>query len=243
MIREGNRKNDELRPITLTRGYISHAEGSVLIEAGKTRVICTATVEEKVPSFLKDTGTGWVSAEYGMLPRSTLSRIPRDIWKGRASGRSYEIQRLIGRALRAVVDLPALGERTVWLDCDVIQADGGTRTTAINGAMVALVEAFHDLVLRGKLKALPLKDFVAAVSVGVLEEEELLDLDYEEDSSAEVDMNLVMTGSGSIVEIQGTAEKKPFSRETLQRLLAFGEKGIREVLNIQKDSLRDILGG
>jgi len=240
MIRENNRKNDELRPILITRGFIPSAEGSVLYEAGKTRVICTASIEEKVPPFLKDTGSGWVSAEYGMLPRSTLTRMPREVTRGRASGRSYEIQRLVGRSLRAAVDLAALGERTIWLDCDVIQADGGTRTAAINGAMVALVEALDTLVQGGRIRKLPLNGQIAAVSVGVLEDEEILDLDYEEDSSAQVDLNLVMTGDGEFVEIQGTAEKKPFSRENLGRMLALGEKGIRRILDIQRNSLKDI---
>ncbi len=240
MIRENNRKNDELRQIRITRGFIPSAEGSVLYEAGRTRVICTASIEDKVPPFVN--GSGWISAEYGMLPRSTLTRMSREATRGRASGRSHEIQRLVGRSLRSVVDLSELGERTIWLDCDVIQADGGTRTAAINGAMIALVEALDILVQSGKIRKLPLNERIAAVSVGVLEDEEILDLDYEEDFSAQVDLNLVMTSGGEIVEIQGTAEKKPFSRENLQRMLALGEKGIRRILEIQENMLKDILG-
>jgi len=240
MIREDGRKNDQIRPIKIQRGFIGTAEGSVLIEAGNTRVICTASIEEKVPLFLKDTNQGWITAEYSMLPRSTVERTPRDITRGRAAGRSHEIQRLIGRALRSVVDLSAIGERTIWIDCDVIQADGGTRTTAINGSLIALAEALQFMRKQGLIDLLPLNRLVAAISIGIVEEEELLDLDFREDSSAEVDMNLVMTSSGEIVEIQGTAEKKPFSRETLERLMILGEKGIKEILQIQKEALIDI---
>src|SRR5205823_9160646 len=207
--RSDNRSPDQLRPVTITPDFITTAEGSVLIEVGNTRVICTASIDEGVPSFMRNTGKGWISSEYSMLPRSTLTRTPRELAQGRPSGRTHEIQRLIGRSLRAVTDLARMGERTIWIDCDVIQADGGTRTASITGAFVALGLALEKLVQAGTLKAVPLKDFVAAISVGIVEGEVLLDLAYEEDSQAEVDLNLVMTGGKRIIEIQATAEQHP----------------------------------
>src|SRR5437899_8087431 len=215
--RSDNRAPDQLRPVNILPDYISTAEGSVLIEVGNTRVICTASVEETVPQFLRNSGKGWVSSEYGMLPRSTLTRTPRDVNKGRPSGRTHEIQRLIGRSLRAVTDLERLGERTIWIDCDVIQADGGTRTASITGALVALGLALEKLVEAGTLTSAPLRDFVAAISVGIVDGTIFLDLCYEEDSRAEVDLNFVMTGSHKIVEIQATAEKHPFDEKQLKK--------------------------
>ncbi len=236
MRKEGRRK-DELRPVKVTRHFIKHAEGSVLIEVGQTRVICTASIEERVPSFLRDQGRGWLTAEYAMIPRSTSTRITREAATGKIGGRTHEIQRLIGRSLRAVVDLEALGERTVWIDCDVIQADGGTRTASITGAYIALVNAMRYAVRNGIIEKNPVKDYLAAVSVGVVDGEPMLDLCYEEDFKAEVDMNIVMTGSGKYVEVQGTAEGEPFERETLDRLLTLAETGIKELIEIQKGAL------
>jgi ribonuclease PH len=215
-----------------------HAEGSVLIEFGNTKVLCTASVEETVPGFLKGKGQGWITAEYGMLPRSTHTRTAREAAKGKQSGRTQEIQRLIGRSLRAITDLKALGERQVTLDCDVLQADGGTRTAAITGACVALHDAVNKLVAAGKLAGNPLKDFVAAVSVGIVDGAAVLDLDYAEDSSCDTDMNVVMTGSGGIVEVQGTAEGEPFSRTELDALLALAQAGIADLVNLQKAALK-----
>ncbi len=232
MIRSDGRKPDELRPVKITLDYIKHAEGSCLIEFGDTKVICTASVEEKVPPFLKGTGQGWITAEYSMLPRATVTRTVRESAKGRLTGRTQEIQRLIGRSVRSAVDLRVLGEITVWIDCDVIQADGGTRTASITGAFVALYRALEKL---GKLETI--KNFVAAVSVGIVDGEFLLDLNYEEDSMAEVDMNIVMNDAKEFVELQGTAEGKPFSRNDLDRLLAIGEKGIMELISKQKEVL------
>ncbi len=232
MIRSDGRKPDELRPVKIILDYIKHAEGSCLIEFGDTKVICTASVEEKVPPFLKGTGQGWITAEYSMLPRATVTRTVRESAKGRLTGRTQEIQRLIGRSVRSAVDLRALGEITVWIDCDVIQADGGTRTASITGAFVALYRALEKL---GKLETI--KNFVAAVSVGIVDGEFLLDLNYEEDSMAEVDMNIVMNDAKEFVELQGTAEGKPFSRNDLDRLLAIGEKGIMELISKQKEVL------
>ena len=232
MIRSDGRKPDELRPVKITIDYIKHAEGSCLIEFGDTKVICTASVEEKVPPFLKGTGQGWITAEYSMLPRATATRTVRESTKGRLTGRTQEIQRLIGRSVRSAVDLRALGEITVWIDCDVIQADGGTRTASITGAFVALYRALEKV---GKLEAI--KNFVAAVSVGIVDGEFLLDLNYEEDSMAEVDMNIVMNDAKEFVELQGTAEGKPFSRNDLDRLLTVGEKGIMELISKQKEVL------
>lgn len=233
------RKSQELRPVRLTRSYLNYPEGSVLIEMGETRVICTASVEDKVPPFLKGTGKGWVTAEYGMLPRSTEIRMIREATRGKASSRSQEIQRLIGRSLRSVVDLNSLGEYTIWLDCDVIQADGGTRTAAITGSFVALVDALLYLKQEEKINRLPVKDYLAAVSVGLVEGEARLDLCFEEDSRAEVDLNLVMTGSGELVEIQGTAEEQPFSRNHLESLLDLGTQGIKILIQEQKKVLGD----
>lgn len=240
MARFDGRLNDELRTVKMTKDYIMHPQGSVLIEMGHTKVICTAMIEEKVPPFLKGSGTGWITAEYGMLPGSTQTRKIRDAAKGKIDGRSMEIQRLIGRALRSVVDLEKLGERTIWIDCDVIQADGGTRTAAITGSFVALMSAFQKLIQQGSLEAAPITDYVAAVSVGVHQNEVILDLCYEEDSKAEVDMNLVMTGSGKFIEIQGTGEERPFDQEELTQMLAVGNKGIRELMAIQKMTLGEV---
>ncbi|MGE4272024.1 MAG: ribonuclease PH [Desulfitobacterium sp.] len=238
MKRFDGREASELRSVKITRGYTHIPEGSVLIEVGLTRVICTATVEEKVPPFKKGTGVGWVTAEYSMLPRATQTRNQREASKGKLTGRTMEIQRLIGRALRSVVDLKKLGERTVWLDCDVIQADGGTRTASITGAYVALVDAVNYLLAKGLLKENPIIDSLAAVSVGKVDGVALLDLAYEEDSRAEVDMNVVMTGQGKFVEIQGTAEDIPFDREELNQFLELAEKGIRELIGEQKAALQ-----
>ena len=236
-MRIDGRVNDELRPVKITRNYIVHPAGAVLIEMGLTKVICTATIEEKVPSFLKGTSSGWVTAEYGMLPGSTGQRKQRNT-KG-IDGRSQEIQRLIGRSLRSIVDLKKLGERTIWIDCDVIQADGGTRTAAITGAYVALSDAIDKLLREGLLTETPIVTAVAAVSVGVIDDEIRLDLCYEEDSRAHVDMNLVMTGTGEYIEIQGTGEERPFSRAQMNELLEIGEKGIQSLLEFQRCSIKD----
>jgi len=235
MIRNDGRKADELRKIKITRNYIKSAEGSVLIEMGDTRVICTATVENSVPPFLRGKGTGWVTAEYAMLPRSSGQRIQRE--RSKVGGRTHEIQRLIGRSLRSIVDMQALGERSVLIDCDVIEADGGTRTASITGAYIALVDALRHVKNQRLIEAVPVIDYLAAISVGIVDGKPMLDLCYTEDSSAEVDMNLVMTGKGKIVEVQGTAEGEPFSREELDKLLALGEKGIRALVKIQKEIL------
>ncbi len=235
-MRHDGRRADELRPVRIERGFTEYAEGSVLIAFGRTRVLCTASVEESVPPFLKGTGQGWVTAEYGMLPRATHTRTPREAAKGKQGGRTLEIQRLIGRSLRAVVDLAALGERQIVLDCDVLQADGGTRTAAITGAWVALADACEALVARGVLSASPVRDQVAAVSVGLVGGEALLDLDYAEDSTCDTDMNVVMTGAGGFVELQGTAEHGAFDRKALEALLALAEKGIGELLAAQRES-------
>ena len=235
--RPSGRAAIELRPIRITRGFTRHAEGSVLIEFGETRVLCTASVEESVPPFLRGKGQGWLTAEYGMLPRSTHTRSPREAAKGKQSGRTQEIQRLIGRSLRAVVDMHALGERQITIDCDVLQADGGTRTAAITGACVAVHDALEGLVRAGKLPANPMRDFVAAVSVGIYRGQPVLDLDYPEDSDCETDMNVVMTGSGGFVEVQGTAEGSPFSRAELDALLELAGAGIARLVAEQKQSL------
>ncbi|MBI4515645.1 MAG: ribonuclease PH [Deltaproteobacteria bacterium] len=237
-MRSANRRADELRPITITPGFIRHRDGSVLIEVGDTRVICTATVEEQVPQFLRDTGRGWVTAEYGMLPGCGGTRIPREAVRGQVGGRTHEIQRLIGRSLRAVTNLAQLGTRTIWLDCDVIQADGGTRTAAITGAYVALALAVRSLRAQGKCGGEPLTGAVAAVSVGVVGDEVLLDLCYEEDSRADVDMNFVMTASGLYVEVQGTAESHPFSKAQLDRMAQLAWVGIEQLTCIQAEVLR-----
>jgi ribonuclease PH len=236
-LRPSARRHDELRPVHIERRYTKHAEGSVLVQFGDTRVLCTATVEERVPPFLKESGRGWVTAEYGMLPRSTNTRTEREAARGKQSGRTQEIQRLIGRSLRAVTDLAALGSRTVHLDCDVLQADGGTRTAAITGAFVALHDALGWLKDRGLLREWPLRDFVAAVSVGIHQGQPVLDLDYAEDSACGCDMNVVMTGAGNFVEVQGTAEGEAFGRAELDQLLALAERGIRELIGHQRSVL------
>ncbi|MGG1247537.1 ribonuclease PH [Bacillus spizizenii] len=241
-MRHDGRQHDELRPITFDLDFISHPEGSVLITAGNTKVICNASVEDRVPPFLRGGGKGWITAEYSMLPRATNQRTIRESSKGKISGRTMEIQRLIGRALRAVVDLEKLGERTIWIDCDVIQADGGTRTASITGAFLAMAIAVGKLIKAGTIKANPITDFLAAISVGIDKEQGiLLDLNYEEDSSAEVDMNVIMTGSGRFVELQGTGEEATFSREDLNGLLGLAEKGIQELIDKQKEVLGDSL--
>jgi len=232
--RPDNRTPDQLRPVNILPDFIHTAEGSALIEVGNTRVICTASVEETVPAFLRNSGKGWVSSEYGMLPRATLTRTAREVSKGRASGRTHEIQRLIGRSLRAVTDLEKLGERTIWIDCDVIQADGGTRTASITGAFVALGLALGKLVEAGTLKAVPLHDFVAAISVGVVDGEVLLDLCYEEDSRADVDMNFVMTAGAKMVEVQATAEHRVFDDQQLSQMLALARKGVETLVEKQQ---------
>jgi ribonuclease PH len=237
MTRASGRKPDELRPVRLTRGYTRHAEGSVLVEFGDTKVLCTASVEARVPAFLRDKGRGWLTAEYGMLPRATHTRAEREAARGRQSGRTQEIQRLIGRSLRAVVDLARLGERTIQVDCDVLQADGGTRTASITGAFVAVHDALEWMRREGMIEALPVKDFVAAVSVGVKDGVALLDLDYAEDAGCDTDMNVVMTGLGRFIEVQGTAEGEPFARPELEALLALGERGVRELVARQKSAL------
>ena len=236
-MRPAGRNASEVRPVTLTRHYTKHAEGSVLVEFGETKVLCTATVEEGVPRFLKGKGQGWITAEYGMLPRSTHSRMAREAAKGKQGGRTLEIQRLIARSLRAAVDLDALGEFTITLDCDVIQADGGTRTASITGACVALADALNALVTAGKLKASPLKGMVAAISVGIVGGEALCDLEYVEDSAADTDMNVVMTEDGRMIEVQGTAEGEPFSHEELLQLLAIARGGIEQLIQAQKAAL------
>lgn len=236
-MRADGRGPEDLRPVKITPDFIPTAEGSVLIEAGQTRVIVTATVDDGVPSFLKGTGKGWVTGEYGMLPRSTDKRTPREAGRGRQSGRTLEIQRMIGRTLRAVTDLKGLGERTLWLDCDVIQADGGTRTASVTGAFVALALALERMVAAGMMRAVPLIDSIAATSVGIVDDELLLDLAYDEDSRAQVDMNVVMTGSGKFVEVQATAEGRPYSDQELRQLLALAAGGIRRLTEAQQDLL------
>ncbi|RRJ61601.1 ribonuclease PH [Paenibacillus oralis] len=236
-MRSNGREANERRPMKLTVNVNKYAEGSVYIEVGDTKVMCTATVEEKVPMFMKGQGKGWVTAEYSMLPRATQTRNQRESARGKLSGRTMEIQRLIGRSLRSVVDLQALGERSVTIDCDVIQADGGTRTTSITGAFVALALAMHKIVQKHALPVFPITDYLASVSVGIVGQETLLDLNYDEDSKAMVDMNVVMTGRGHFVEVQGTGEENPFSREDLDRMLALAEKGIREMIEQQREAL------
>ncbi|MCS7233219.1 MAG: ribonuclease PH [Synergistetes bacterium] len=241
MSRVDGRSPEKLRPIKMERGYLIYPEGSVKIEMGNTQVICTASLEDKVPPFLKGSGKGWITAEYAMLPRSTQIRTPRDYMiKGRASGRSFEIQRMIGRALRAAVDLDRLGERTVWIDCDVLQADGGTRTASINGGFIALTEALYKLYMEGVIEEFPVKFFVAAVSVGIVDGEFLLDLCFDEDFRAEVDLNVVMNDKGEYIEIQGTAEHRAFSHSTLEKLLTLAWCGIKEIIEIQRRVLGDI---
>jgi ribonuclease PH len=233
MTRSDGRMSAELRPTKLTPGFLLHAEGSVLIEVGRTRVVCAASVEDRVPPFLRNTGKGWVTAEYGMLPRATSTRTQREASAGKVGGRTQEIQRLIGRSLRSVTRLPELGERTIWVDCDVIQADGGTRTASITGGFVAMVLAMQRMRESGQIKSIPVHDYVAATSVGVVGGMPMLDLAYEEDSRADVDMNIVKTGDGRFIELQGTAEGPPFERQALDDLMALGDKGIRELVALQ----------
>ena len=237
MSRKGKRKEDQLRKITITRDYIPHAEGSCLVEFGDTKVICTATVDKMVPVFLRNSGTGWVTAEYGMLPRSTQNRILRD----KLSGRRMEIQRLVGRSLRSVVDTARLGERTIWIDCDVIQADGGTRTASVVGGYIALVDAVNDLYQKNAIQEMCVTDYLGAISVGVIDGKPMLDLNFQEDSSADVDMNVVMRGNGEFVEIQGTGEHRTFTADELSKLLALAKKGINEIIDIQRKEFKTIL--
>ena len=237
-MRTDNRLPDQMRPVEITSGYLQTAEGSALITVGNTRVLCAASVEESVPQFQRGTGKGWVTAEYSMLPRATMKRTPREVNKGRPSGRTHEIQRLIGRSLRAVVDMALLGERTIKLDCDVVQADGGTRTASVTGAFVALALALQQCVKYGMLKRLPLIDYVAATSVGILGGEPMIDLCYEEDSQAAVDMNVVMTGAGHFVEVQATAERHAFDDLQMARMVALARSGIAELVEIQKSVVR-----
>jgi ribonuclease PH len=244
MTRYDGRADREMRPVKITRGFIKYAEGSVLIEVGDTKVVCTASIEDRVPQFLKGQDKGWVTAEYGMLPRATGERNPREATKGR-SGRTYEIQRLVGRALRSVVNLESLSERTIWIDCDVIQADGGTRTCAITGAFVALVDAVNSAFPHGKSgnhRPFPVTDFIAATSAGIVDSKVVLDLAYEEDSRASVDMNVVMTGDGRFVEVQGTAEGNPFTKAQLDAMLQVAGDGIAYLIDVQKEVLGDLAG-
>jgi ribonuclease PH len=237
-VRTDGRAADELRPITITPGYLPYAEGSVLIEMGQTRVVCSASVEDRVPPFLRNTGQGWITAEYSMLPRATQQRTPREVRRGGPSGRTHEIQRLIGRSLRAAADMKLLGERTITLDCDVIQADGGTRTAAITGAYVAFALAAHKLLKSGKIGRSVVINEVAAISVGIVGNTPMLDLKYDEDSTAEVDMNVVCTGDGRFIEVQGTAEREAFSRDQMDGLLLLAEKGVKLLMDAQRDTIR-----
>lgn len=235
LLRQDGRREDQIRPVTISRDFIKYAEGSVLIEMGGTKVICTASVEEKVPPFLKDKGRGWVTAEYAMLPRATQDRTQREAVKGRQGGRTLEIQRLVGRSLRAVTDMTEMGERTVWIDCDVIQADGGTRTASITGAFIALADAFTVLKRKNLIKKRPLMDYLAAISIGKVGGQVMVDLAYEEDALAEVDMNLVMTGRGRYVEVQGTAERAPFEKKDLDEFVTLGWRAIQELVALQRE--------
>jgi len=240
-MRTDGRKANQLRTLKITPSYIKTADGSVLIEMGDTRVICTAKLEERVPPFLRNSGKGWITAEYGMLPGSSQERIGRESSRGKVGGRTHEIQRLIGRSLRAVADLKSLGERTVWIDCDVIQADGGTRTASITGAYIALAEAARGWLQRGMIQVTPLKDSVAAVSIGIVDGKIFLDLCYEEDSKADVDMNFVMTGSGKFIEVQGTAESAPFTKKQMERMAEIAQGGIKELLKAQKKVIAGLM--
>ena len=240
MTRTDGRQASQLRPIKINPSFSMHAEGSVLIEAGRTRVICTASIEDRVPPFLRNTGKGWVTAEYGMLPRATSTRTQREASAGKVGGRTQEIQRLIGRSLRSVTRLPELGERTIWIDCDVIQADGGTRTASITGGFVALALALKHMRSKGMIRTMPLMDYVAATSVGVVAGTPMLDLAYDEDSNAEVDMNVVKTGDGRFIEVQGTAEGLPFQRDALDALLALADAGIAELVELQRSIVGDL---
>lgn len=237
MSRNNGRNPGELRKIKVTKNFIQHPDGSVLIQMGGTRVICAATVEDKVPFFLRDKGSGWITAEYSMIPSSTHTRSVRESSRGKLSGRTQEIQRLIGRSIRAVVDLPKLGERTIWMDCDVIQADGGTRCASITGAFMALILALKKMKKKKLIETIPIKDYVAAVSVGVIDGKRLLDLDYSEDSTASVDLNVVKTGGGKFIEIQGTAEKDPFDDKQMSALLSLADKGIKELVALQEKTV------
>lgn len=238
--RKDQRKSDELRPIRIEKNYLKNAFGSALVEFGDTKVICAATLEDKPAPFLKNTGRGWITAEYSMLPASTQTRTARESSRGKIGGRTHEIQRLIGRSLRVVADLTAFGEKTIYVDCDVIQADGGTRTASITGGFIALMELFRKMKEDGLLKVIPIKDYVSAVSVGIVQNQLLLDLDYEEDSRADVDMNFVMTGSGRFIEVQGTAEHVPFDKKQLDEMSALAQKGIRQIIARQKAVVGDI---
>jgi ribonuclease PH len=236
-MREIGRAHDKIRELKISKSFLKYPEGSVLVEMGETKVICSVSIEDKVPPFLRNSGKGWLTAEYSMLPRSTHTRSSREAVQGRIGGRTHEIQRLIGRALRAIVNLDAFGERTMWIDCDVIQADGGTRTASITGGYVALVDALWNLKRRGVIEKIPLRDSVAAISVGLVNNEIVLDLSYEEDSKAEVDMNFVMTGKGLLIEVQGTAEKTPFTKEQFDTMYQYALRGINEITRIQKQAL------
>lgn len=240
-MRHDGRAGDQIRKAIIIPNYIKTAEGSVLIEVGETRVVCTASFEDKVPLFLKNTGQGWLTSEYGMIPRSSTSRITREAAQGKPSGRTQEIQRLVGRSLRAITDLYAIGERTIWIDCDVLQADGGTRTASITGGFVALALALNRLIQEKVMNHFPIRDYIAAISVGILQQQTFVDLDFFEDSRAEVDMNVVCTGDGRFVEIQGTAEKKAFSDSDLQEMLRLAGKGIRELMQLQRKTLEECI--
>ena len=241
MMRQSGRRSDELRKLKITKNYIKYAEGSCLIEIGETKVITTATIENTVPPFLRGKGTGWITAEYGMIPRSCKTRVQREASKGKLGGRTMEIQRLIGRSMRSVADMSKIGERTIWIDCDVIQADGGTRCASITGSFVSVLLALENMREEGVIQEIPVADYVAAVSVGMLEGKPILDLDYSEDSTADVDMNIIMTGDGRFVEIQGTAEKEPFKKEDMNKLITLAHKGINELIIAQKKALKDII--
>lgn len=240
--RKSGRRFDELRPIKLIKNYLNTAAGSVMVEFGNTKVLCAASIDEKTAPFLRNTGRGWVTAEYSMLPMSTQTRTARESVRGKIQGRTQEIQRMIGRSLRAVTDLSAIGEKTIYLDCDVIQADGGTRTASVTGAFVALVGLFDQLKRDGVVQNIPVRDYLSAVSVGIIDQQVMLDLEYEEDSRADVDMNFVMTGSGHFIEVQGTAEKIPFSREQMTQMTDVAERGIRQIIERQKELVGDLIG-
>jgi len=241
LLRADGRRFDEIREIRITKDFLKYPEGSVLIEMGHTKVICTATIEDNVPPFLRNTGRGWLTAEYSMLPMSTKTRTPRESTRGRIGGRTHEIQRLIGRSLRSVTDLKAFGEKTIYIDCDVIQADGGTRTASITGGFVALINLFRELKHKGMINDIPVEDYVSAISVGILDKHIYLDVDYGEDSKAEVDMNFVMTGKGRFIEIQGTAEEVPFNRDSLNDMIDLATKGINEIIKKQIHILGEVL--
>ena len=243
MVRKDGRAPDELRKLKITKNYIKYAEGSCLIELGDTKVITTATIENTVPPFLKGKGTGWITAEYGMIPRSCKTRVQREASKGKLGGRTMEIQRLIGRSMRSVAEMSKIGERTIWIDCDVIQADGGTRCASITGSYVSVLLALEKMREVGTIKEIPISDYVAAVSVGILDGKPVLDLNYDEDSTAEVDMNIIMTGDGRFVEVQGTAEREPFKREEMNKLITLAKSGIDELIAVQKKILKGIAIG